>query len=64
MTEQRALPLEQYHRAGREITNGNREVYKRLYSRNKTASLPSGAASGSCTGTEAAALSATGRSCS
>jgi ketosteroid isomerase-like protein len=27
------LPLEEYHRAGREITNGNPEVYKRLYSR-------------------------------
>jgi ketosteroid isomerase-like protein len=27
------LPLEEYHRAGREITNGNPEVYKSLYSR-------------------------------
>ena len=28
MTEQHELPLDEYHRAGREITNGNREVYK------------------------------------
>jgi ketosteroid isomerase-like protein len=27
------LPLEEYHRAGLEITNGNPEVYKELYSR-------------------------------
>ncbi|HEX3327190.1 MAG TPA: nuclear transport factor 2 family protein [Actinomycetota bacterium] len=27
------LPLEEYHRAGHEITNGNAEVYKELYSR-------------------------------
>lgn len=27
------LPLEEYHRAGLEITNGNPEVYKTLYSR-------------------------------
>jgi ketosteroid isomerase-like protein len=26
------LPLEEYHRAGHEITNGNPEVYKTLYS--------------------------------
>jgi ketosteroid isomerase-like protein len=26
------LPLEEYHRAGLEITNGNPEVYKELYS--------------------------------
>jgi ketosteroid isomerase-like protein len=26
------LPLEEYHRAGRQITNGNPEAYKRLYS--------------------------------
>jgi hypothetical protein len=25
------LPLEEYHRAGLEITNGNPEVYKPLY---------------------------------
>jgi ketosteroid isomerase-like protein len=28
-----ALPLEEYHRAGFEITNGNPEIYKELYSR-------------------------------
>ena len=28
-----ALPLEEYHRAGLEITNGNPEIYKELYSR-------------------------------
>jgi ketosteroid isomerase-like protein len=33
MALQHDLPLEEYHRAGREITNGNPEVYKRLYSR-------------------------------
>ena len=27
------LPLEEYHRAGLEITNGNPDVYKALYSR-------------------------------
>jgi ketosteroid isomerase-like protein len=27
------LPLEEYHRAGHEIVNGNPEVYKTLYSR-------------------------------
>jgi hypothetical protein len=26
------LPLDEYHRAGLEITNGNPEVYKSLYS--------------------------------
>jgi ketosteroid isomerase-like protein len=26
------LPLDEYHRAGHEITNGNPEVYKQLYS--------------------------------
>ena len=31
--EQHDLPLDEYHRAGREITNGNPEVYKALYSR-------------------------------
>ena len=29
--EQHDLPLDEYHRAGREITNGNPEVYKALY---------------------------------
>lgn len=33
MTRERELPLEEYHRAGLEITNGNPEVYKALYSR-------------------------------
>jgi hypothetical protein len=30
--EQQDLPLDEYHRAGHEITNGNPEVYKELYS--------------------------------
>ena len=33
MASEHDLPLEEYHRAGREITNGNPEAYKRLYSR-------------------------------
>jgi ketosteroid isomerase-like protein len=33
------LPLEEYHRAGREITNGNPEAYKRLYSRRDDVTL-------------------------
>ncbi|MDQ4027229.1 MAG: nuclear transport factor 2 family protein [Actinomycetota bacterium] len=33
------LPLEEYHRAGVEITNGNPEVYKRLYSRHDDVTL-------------------------
>jgi ketosteroid isomerase-like protein len=33
------LPLEEYHRAGHEITNGNPEVYKRLYSRRDDVTL-------------------------
>jgi ketosteroid isomerase-like protein len=33
------LTLEEYHRAGREITNGNPEVYKRLYSRRDDVTL-------------------------
>jgi ketosteroid isomerase-like protein len=33
------LPLEEYHRAGLEITNGNPEVYKSLYSRRDDATL-------------------------
>jgi ketosteroid isomerase-like protein len=33
------LPLEEYHRAGREITNGNPEVYKQLYSRRDDVTL-------------------------
>jgi ketosteroid isomerase-like protein len=31
--EQHDLPLAEYHRAGREITNGNPGLYKALYSR-------------------------------
>lgn len=30
--QEHALPLEEYHRAGLEITNGNPEVYKEVYS--------------------------------
>ena len=33
------LPLEQYHRAGYEITNGNPEVYKDLYSQRDDVTL-------------------------
>lgn len=33
------LPLEEYHRAGREITNGNPAVYKWLYSRGDDVTL-------------------------
>jgi ketosteroid isomerase-like protein len=33
------LPLEEYRRAGHEITNGNPEVYKRLYSRRDDVTL-------------------------
>ncbi len=33
MAQEHDLPLEEYHRAGLEITNGNPEVYKPLYSR-------------------------------
>jgi ketosteroid isomerase-like protein len=33
------LPLEEYHRAGFEITNGNPEVYKTLYSRRDDVTL-------------------------
>jgi len=33
------LPLEEYHRAGLEITNGNPEVYKELYSRGDDVTL-------------------------
>jgi ketosteroid isomerase-like protein len=33
------LPLDEYHRAGREITNGNPEVYKSLYSRGDDVTL-------------------------
>ena len=33
------LPLEEYHRAGRELTNGNPDVYKALYSRRDDVTL-------------------------
>jgi ketosteroid isomerase-like protein len=33
------LPLDEYHRAGLEITNGNPEVYKALYSRREDVTL-------------------------
>jgi ketosteroid isomerase-like protein len=33
------LPLEEYHRAGLQITNGNPDVYKTLYSRAADATL-------------------------
>lgn len=39
VTQQHDLPLEEYHRAGREITNGNPEVYKALYSRRDDVTL-------------------------
>src|SRR5215216_908135 len=32
MVEPHDLPLDEYHRAGHELTNGNPEVYKALYS--------------------------------
>jgi ketosteroid isomerase-like protein len=33
------LPLDEYHRAGLEITNGNPDVYKELYSRRDDVTL-------------------------
>ena len=39
MAHQHDLPLEEYHRAGLEITNGNPEVYKALYSRSDDVTL-------------------------
>ena len=39
MAPERDLPLEEYHRAGREITNGNPEINKRLYSRRDDVTL-------------------------
>lgn len=32
VAQEHDLPLEEYHRAGLEITNGNPEIYKALYS--------------------------------
>ena len=39
MAEADELPLDEYHRAGLEITKGNPEVYKSLYSRRDDATL-------------------------
>jgi ketosteroid isomerase-like protein len=39
MAPEHDLPLEEYHRAGHEITKGNPEVYKRLYSRRDDVTL-------------------------
>ena len=39
MAEGHDLPLEEYHRAGLEITRGNPEVYKSLYSRRDDVTL-------------------------
>jgi ketosteroid isomerase-like protein len=39
MAEQHDLPLEEYHRAGLRITNGDPEVYKQLYSRRDDVTL-------------------------
>ena len=39
MAHEHDLPLEEYHRAGVEITNGNPEVYKTLYSRQDDVTL-------------------------
>jgi ketosteroid isomerase-like protein len=39
MAPEHDLPLEEYHRAGREITNGNPGVYKQLYSRRDDVTL-------------------------
>jgi ketosteroid isomerase-like protein len=39
VTPEHDLPLEEYHRAGLEITNGNADVYKALYSRRDDVTL-------------------------
>ena len=39
MSPEHDLPLDEYHRAGVEITNGNPEIYKSLYSRRDDATL-------------------------
>ncbi len=39
MAPEHDLPLEEYHRAGLEIVNGNPEVYKELYSRRDDVTL-------------------------
>jgi ketosteroid isomerase-like protein len=39
MAKHNDLPLDEYHQAGRAITNGSPEVYKRLYSRRDDVTL-------------------------
>jgi ketosteroid isomerase-like protein len=39
VAQEHDLPLEEYHQAGHEITNGNPEAYKRLYSRRDDVTL-------------------------
>ena len=39
MTQEHDLPLDEYHDAGRQITNGNPEGYKPLYSRRDDVTL-------------------------
>jgi ketosteroid isomerase-like protein len=39
VAQEHDLPLAEYHRAGREITNGNPDVYKGLYSRRDDVTL-------------------------
>ena len=39
MVREHGLPLEEYHRAGHEITKGNPEVHKSLYSRRDDVTL-------------------------
>jgi ketosteroid isomerase-like protein len=39
VSQRHDLPLEEYHRAGLEITNGNPDVYKALYSRHDDVTL-------------------------
>ncbi len=39
MDQEHDLPLEEYHRAGHQITNGDPEVYKTLYSRRDDVTL-------------------------
>lgn len=39
MTHEHDLPLDEYHDAGLQITNGNPDVYKRLYSRRDDVTL-------------------------
>ena len=39
MAQEHDLPLDEYHRAGIAITNGNPDVYKSLYSRAEDVTL-------------------------